>query len=66
IQEVKKFSKKEIQSIAATYPYADLSARNFPLDTNGLKKLSGIKDGGNCHIFAVTVTDGSRKIIVAK
>lgn len=66
VQQVRDFSKKEIKSIAGTYPNADLSARNFPLDTNGLKKLSGIKDGGNCHIFAVTVTNRSKKIIIAR
>ncbi len=64
VKEVCNFNKKDIKKIAVKYPRADLSARNFPLDTNNLKKLSGIKDGGSDHIFAVTLYDGSRKIII--
>ncbi len=64
VEQVVDFNKKTIKNLAKEYPHADLSARNFPLNTNELKKLSGIKDGGNHHIFAVTLTDGSRKIII--
>lgn len=64
VDQVVDFNKKTIKNLAKEYPHADLSARNFPLNTNELKKLSGIKDGGNHHIFAVTLTDGSRKIII--
>ncbi len=64
VEQVVDFNKKAIKNLAKEYPHADLSARNFPLNTNELKKLSGIKDGGKHHIFAVTLTDGSRKIIV--
>ena len=59
------FSKKAIKEIAAQYPHADLSARNFPLDTNALKKLSGIKDGGNKHIFATSLNNGDKILIIA-
>lgn len=66
VEQVKDFNKKEIKEIARLYPRAGLSARNFPLDTNGLRKLSGIKEGGTHHLFAVTVTDGKKKIIVCR
>lgn len=56
------FNKKAIKEIAKEFPHADLSARNFPLDTNGLKKLSGIKDGGNNHIFATTLN--KEKVVI--
>ncbi len=62
IEETIPFNKKAIKEIAARYPKADLTARNFPLDTNALKKLSGIKDGGDRHIFATTA--GNSKIII--
>ncbi|MBR4882849.1 MAG: SAM-dependent methyltransferase, partial [Bacteroidales bacterium] len=51
---------------AAKYPKADISARNFPLDTNALKKLSGIKDGGDKHIFATTLNNGEKIILIAR
>lgn len=65
IFEVEKwvsFNKKSLKEIATEYPCADISARNFPLDTNGIKKLSKIKDGGNHHIFATTIN--KEKVIV--
>ncbi len=64
IESVIDFNKKAIKNLAKEYPFADISARNFPLNTNEFKKLSGIKDGGDNHIFAVTLTDSSRKIII--
>lgn len=64
--QVRNFTKKELKEVARQYPKADIAARNFPLDTNGLKKLSGIKDGGFHHIFAVTLFNGEKKIIVCE
>lgn len=63
---VREFNKKELKEVARQYPKADISARNLPLDTNRLKKLSGIKDGGSHHIFAVTLSNGEKKIIVCE
>ena len=64
VQEVIPFNKKALKELAKRYPKADLTARNFPLDTNALKKLSGIKDGGNRHIFAVTLSNGDKVLII--
>ena len=66
IKEVIEFNKKNIKAVAKQYPNADITARNFPLDTNALKKLSGIKDGGFNHIFATTLTSGKRVVIVTE
>lgn len=64
IEETVEFSKKTLKKLAARYAHADLTARNFPLNTNELKKLSGIKDGGNRHIFATTLNSNSRILLV--
>ncbi len=64
VEEVIPFNKKALKELAKRHPKADLTARNFPLDTNALKKLSGIKDGGNRHIFAVTLTNGDKVLII--
>ena len=66
VEEAIVFNKKSIKQIAAKYPKADISARNFPLDTNALKKLSGIKDGGDKHIFATTLSNGEKMILIAR
>ena len=64
VEEVIPFNKKTLKELAKRYPKADLTARNFPLDTNSLKKMSGIKDGGNRHIFAVTLSNGDKVLII--
>lgn len=64
IEEVVPFNKKSLKEVASKHPKADLTARNFPMDTNALKKLSGIKDGGNRHIFAVTLCNGAKVLAV--
>lgn len=64
IEEAIEFNKKTLKKLAARYAHADLTARNFPLNTNELKKLSGIKDGGNRHIFATTLNNSSRILLV--
>ena len=64
IEEVIPFNKKTLKEVAKRFPKADLTARNFPLDTNALKKLSGIKDGGSSHIFAVTLHNGEKVLII--
>lgn len=64
VEEVVPFNKKSLKEVAAKNPKADLTARNFPMDTNALKKLSGIKDGGTRHIFAVTLGNGAKILAV--
>lgn len=64
VEEVVEFNKKALKDVAARYPKADLTARNFPMDTNTLKKQSGIKDGGTRHIFAVTLSNGKKVLAV--
>ena len=65
IQEVVEFNKKNMKKLASEYPHADISARNFPLDTNALKKMSSIKDGGERHLFATTLNNGEKVVIIA-
>ena len=64
VEEVIPFNKKTLKDVARRFPKADITARNFPLDTNSLKKLSGIKDGGERHIFAVTLSNGDKILII--
>ncbi len=64
VEEVVPFSKRSLKDVASRFPKADITARNFPMDTNALKKLSGIKDGGDKHIFAVTVFNGDKVLVV--
>ena len=64
VKEVRDFNKKALKQLKRDFPAAEISCRNFPLSTRQFREAAGIKEGGNVHIFAVTLTDGSRKIAV--
>lgn len=53
--EAVKWSKSASEDIAKRYPSAELTAINFPLSTDALRRKMKIRDGGNVHIFATTV-----------
>ena len=40
VEECIPFNKKALKEVASKHPHADITARNFPIDTNTLKKLS--------------------------
>lgn len=44
---------------------ANLTVRNFPMQTETLRKKLGLKDGGNDYIFACTLNDESKILIHA-
>ncbi len=64
IEQVIDFNKRALKELAKRIPQASIVARNFPIDTNAIKQLSGIKDGGTKHILAVTLSNGNKVIIV--
>jgi 16S rRNA G966 N2-methylase RsmD len=43
---------------------ANLRARNFPENTEALRKQLRIKDGGDIYLFAVTLADESLRVLV--
>ncbi|HOH95645.1 MAG: SAM-dependent methyltransferase [Paludibacteraceae bacterium] len=45
---------------------ANLAIRNFPSSVDELQKKIGIKDGGELYLFATTILDGSKNILVCK
>ena len=60
IKRVTKVQKKEIQDIDK----ANLSTRNFPGNVADLRKKLKLKDGGDTYIFACTLNDNSKVLIV--
>jgi len=65
IRDVIKPSKKELKR-AIGIGKASLSIRNFPMTVAQLKKKLGLSDGGNLYLFATTLLDGSRVLIVCE
>lgn len=71
IESVIPFNKAGIKTVAEKYPGAEISARNFPLDTNALEKRLSLKKRAESpmnppHIFAVTTLTKERVLIVTK
>ncbi|MEE0990875.1 MAG: SAM-dependent methyltransferase [Paludibacteraceae bacterium] len=62
IKRVTKVQKKEIQDIEK----ANLSMRNFPGNVADLRKKLKLKDGGDVFIFASTLHDNSKALIVCE
>ena len=62
IKRVTKVQRKEIQDIDK----ANLSIRNFPGNVADLRKKLKLKDGGDTYIFATTLNDNSKVLIVTE
>lgn len=60
IQRITKVQRKEIGDIEK----ANLSIRNFPGSVADLRKKLKLKDGGDTYIFATTLHDNSKALIV--
>jgi hypothetical protein len=60
IQRITKVQRKEISDIEK----ANLSIRNFPGSVADLRKKLKLKDGGDTYIFATTLHDNSKALIV--
>ncbi|MFQ3212925.1 MAG: hypothetical protein ACJAT1_001252 [Marivirga sp.] len=57
----KKLLQEQLQSM-----HANLKCRNFPMDINVLKKKLGLKDGGSNYLFATTLADSSKRLLICK
>ena len=62
VERVTKVQKKEIQDIDK----ANLSIRNFPGNVADLRKKLKLKDGGDTYIFATTLNDNSKVLIITR
>ncbi len=51
IEAVVPFDKAGIREVALRCPRADVTARNFPLTSEALRKKLGVKEGSGIHLF---------------
>lgn len=59
-------NRKELKLTLGNNMQANLSIRNFPSTIIELKKKLGIKDGGDIYIFATTLADEKKVLIICK
>jgi len=63
VESVLEWSKASIRQLKMQYDRLEMTATNFPLATDALRTRFGIPDGGAHHLFATTIAD-KRKIVI--
>ena len=53
ILDCQPLDKRSIRQAGKTYPHAEVTARNIPLDTDTLRKKLGVSSGNDIHIFGL-------------
>jgi hypothetical protein len=66
VEEVIPFSTKVCKSIHKSIPQANITARNFPLSVDMLRKKTKIADGGAVYLFATTRYPDEKVLIQCK
>ncbi|MBR1577151.1 MAG: hypothetical protein IJ653_01010 [Bacteroidales bacterium] len=66
IREVLPFGNASFKELKRRYPRAEVTARNLPLSSEELRKKMGISPGGDAHIFACRIADGSPLLLVCR
>ena len=63
---VSSFNKKELKRHLSGITKANIATRNFPLSVAELRKRLKLKDGGETYIFATTLSDESRVLMITE
>ena len=66
ILEIHEFSGKSLKHLGKLFPQANITTRNFPLKVEELRKMSGIRDGGEFYMFATTLANEQKVMIICK
>lgn len=65
VVEVLGFSKADIKKAQALQK-ANITVRNFPESVQQLRKRLKLADGGDCYIFATTLADERKVLVICK
>ncbi len=60
VQQVFSPNKNNIRQFISETKKANISVRSFPLSVAGIRRQSGLEDGGNTYLFATTLADESK------
>ena len=63
VEAVSGFGKKELKTLLQGLEKANLTIRNFPSSVAELRKRLKLKEGGECFLFATTLSDESKVLI---
>ena len=60
-----KPDRKTVQSSLPTMK-ANLTVRNFPQSVAELRKKLGLQEGGSCYLFATTLLNGDKRLLICR
>ena len=66
IEMFTSFNKNELKSVMKGVSQANISIRNFPMSTDDLKKKLKLRDGGSLYLFATTLSDGKKVLLLCR
>lgn len=66
IERIIDFASKNIKRLHREYPSLLVSARNFGMTAEALRRKLGVRDGGDKRLFGVTDRNGRRLMIICR
>lgn len=66
ILDIFAFNNSELKRLQKIAPKANLSIRNFPSSVESLRKKLKLKDGGDFYLFATTLADNQKKLLLTQ
>ncbi|MDR1370075.1 MAG: class I SAM-dependent methyltransferase [Dysgonamonadaceae bacterium] len=66
IETMTSFNKSELKSAMKGTTQANLGVRNFPASADELKKKLKLQDGGSQYLFATTLADGKKVLLLCR
>ena len=66
IDRVSSLNKRELKENLAGVSHANIAVRNFPMGAADLRKRLRLGDGGETYIFATTLADGQRCLLICR
>ena len=66
IEDYCSFAKKDLKRMLQGISQCNLTIRNFPATVAELRKRLKLHEGGDCYLFATTLSDGSHALIRCK
>ena len=66
IEDSCSFAKKDLKRLLESVNQCNLTVRNFPATVAELRKRLKLREGGDCYLFATTLSDGSHALLRCK
>ena len=63
IEDYCSFAKKDLKRLLTGISQCNLTVRNFPASVAELRKRLKLREGGDCYLFATTLSDGSHALL---